>query len=408
MKTDLDHLPPHKREQIKAIAALVQARAPVEMIILFGSYARGDWVEDLVNAYLSDFDVMVIVETEAMAEDAALWQHISDAARPIGGRIPVSLVAHDIKQINQEIRTGQYFFADVVNEGVLLYDSRRFMLARPKAHTPAERLELGRRNFVYWFQSASEFWRGAGYYASRGLGPHAAFSLHQAAERYFHAVLLVFTGYKPKTHDIEALANQTAPMHPRLEGALPRVEDEEQRLFSLLKRAYIEARYSKSYRVTEEELATLRERVLDLAVRVRQACADRLATMAEPDTVLELPAEPSFDDTVELPTLPSLDDSKAIEVWRDALIRTSYERGERLRREGEVAGQALGREAGVREGEARERARAIVDVLRRRGVALTDEEQERVLACREESTLARWWELAWVASAADQLWGSGD
>jgi predicted nucleotidyltransferase len=27
------------------------------MIILFGSYARGDWVEDLPNQYLSDFDV---------------------------------------------------------------------------------------------------------------------------------------------------------------------------------------------------------------------------------------------------------------------------------------------------------------------------------------------------------------
>jgi len=89
------------------------------------------------------------------------------------------------------------------------YDSGRFKLARPKALTPAERLELGLHNFDYWFQSANEFWRGAGYYAARGLGAHAAFSLHQATERYFHAALLVFTGYKPKSHDIEALSKQT-------------------------------------------------------------------------------------------------------------------------------------------------------------------------------------------------------
>jgi uncharacterized protein len=34
---------------------------------------------------------------------------------------------------------------------------------------------------------------------------HAACLLHQATERYYHAALLVFTGYKQRTHDIEAL-----------------------------------------------------------------------------------------------------------------------------------------------------------------------------------------------------------
>src|SRR5262249_2875375 len=47
MKTTLDHLPELKRSQIQAIAALMQqAESPVEMVVLFGSYARGDWVED--------------------------------------------------------------------------------------------------------------------------------------------------------------------------------------------------------------------------------------------------------------------------------------------------------------------------------------------------------------------------
>lgn len=40
MKTDLDHLPAREREPIVAIAALIQASAPVEMIILFGSIPR--------------------------------------------------------------------------------------------------------------------------------------------------------------------------------------------------------------------------------------------------------------------------------------------------------------------------------------------------------------------------------
>lgn len=51
---------------------------------------------------------------------------------------------------------------------------------------------------------------------------HAAFSLHQATERYVHATLLVYQGYKTKTHDITLLATQTRSLHEALGGALPR------------------------------------------------------------------------------------------------------------------------------------------------------------------------------------------
>jgi hypothetical protein len=87
----LAHLPSHKRAQITAIAALVQASAPVEMVLLFASYARGDWVEDLAQGYFSDFDLMVIVENAALAEDDALWPKVASEAGRISGRIPVTL-----------------------------------------------------------------------------------------------------------------------------------------------------------------------------------------------------------------------------------------------------------------------------------------------------------------------------
>ena len=213
MKSDLDHLPPHKRQQILEVATLVRARAAVEMIVLFGSYARGDWVEDLAQGYVSDYDFIIVVDDEKLAQDDAFWAGVANDAAVAAGRVPVTLLVHDIKHINREIRTGQYFFSDVVKEGVLLHDSKRFSLVRPKAQTPDERLEIALQNFRYWFGSANEFWIGARFYAARGLGAHAAFSLHQAAERYFHATLLVYAGYKPKTHDITLLAKQTGSLH---------------------------------------------------------------------------------------------------------------------------------------------------------------------------------------------------
>ena len=57
MKTSLEHLPEHKRAQLRAITSIFCEGAPIAMLILFGSHARGDWVEDPKTGYRSDFDV---------------------------------------------------------------------------------------------------------------------------------------------------------------------------------------------------------------------------------------------------------------------------------------------------------------------------------------------------------------
>jgi HEPN domain-containing protein/predicted nucleotidyltransferase len=403
MKTSLDHLPEHKREQITAVAALLSANAPVGKLILFGSYARGDWVEDLESHYISDYDFIAIVATKAEADDKALWGRLYEQARALTGRIPVTLLVHDIKHVNAEIRVGQYFFGDIVNEGVLLHDTGRFMLARPKALNAGERLKLAEQYFGYWFRSASEFWRGAGDYAARGLGPHAAFLLHQAAERYFHAALLVFTGYKPKTHNLVDLSVMTAPLHPALEGALPRVLPADEHLFDLLKRAYIEARYSMKYRVTAEELVGIRERVLDLGRRVRVACAEKLATFCGAEAVGALPVEPSGAVTTEVPEAPPLDDAEALERWRDALLERSFERGVMLKHEG----REEGRQEGLREGEAKGlqegRAADILMVLTTRGILVPAEVEQQIASCSDPALLSLWLKRAVTASSADEV-----
>lgn len=392
MKTSLDALPEPKRERIAAIAALLQAEAPVEMVILFGSYARGDWVEDPETGYFSDFDILAVVATEELARKNGLWAGLSQRAQALAGRAPVRVIAHDIKEVNHELRLGQYFFIDILREGVRLYDSRRFQLASPKALEPADRLKLGLVNFRYWFSSANEFWRGAGYYAGRGLGPQSAFLLHQSVERYFAATSLVFTGYKPKSHNIEELANENAPLHPSLAAALPRTEPDDARLFDLLKRAYIEARYSRGYRITLDELRILREHVRDLAVRVHQACSEKLASFCGPEHVGELPEVPSTIDVGELPEAPSPDDPGAFQAWKDALTALSFDRGKQV-----------GDSEGFDRGESSARARDVLTVLEVRGVTVPDAVRERILAQKDPEQLQRWLKKASVATSLDDV-----
>jgi HEPN domain-containing protein/predicted nucleotidyltransferase len=279
VKTSLSHLPARKQEELRAITGLICAAAPVGMLVLFGSHARGDWVEDPEGGYFSDYDLLAIVQSRAVADDAALWSRLEQQANELAGKSAVSLIAHDIKHVNSEIRAGSYFFSDIRNEGVVLFDAKTFTLASPKEASPAERLERAERNFEYWFGSAGGFLRGAQFYIGEGLNNHAAFSLHQTAERLFTTVAMVFTGYKVKVHDLQKLHAGIAPLHPDLRDVLPRSTPEDAHLFDLLRRAYIDARYVKSYRITAEELAAIGEHVRAFMAVVERVCREKIASL---------------------------------------------------------------------------------------------------------------------------------
>jgi HEPN domain-containing protein len=319
------------------------------------------------------------------------------------------------KFVNHEIRIGQYFFGDIVNEGVLLHDSRRFHLAKPKALNAEERLAMAERNFTNWFDSASEFWRGSRYYASRSLLKHAAFLLHQATERYYHAALLVFTGYKQRTHDIEVLGRLSGEQHAGLSGALPKAEPEDRRLFDLLKKAYVDARYSMSYRITMEELRVLQERVLSLAGRVRAACLEKMATFRGAEAVSrDLPMPPQLEEPLlsNLPAPPT--DPAEFTAWAQGLVELSEQRAREERnqglREGRLEGVREGEAKGLREGEARglrEGTKSVREgillVLTTRGIPVPAEVEQQIAGCSDPALLSLWLKRAVTASRAEDV-----
>ena len=51
MKTSLDILPKDKQEELRRVVEIIREEFKPEMIILFGSHARGNWVED---AYIGE------------------------------------------------------------------------------------------------------------------------------------------------------------------------------------------------------------------------------------------------------------------------------------------------------------------------------------------------------------------
>jgi uncharacterized protein len=280
MKTSLSHLPPEKQQQLATIVDIVREKYTVELIILFGSYARGNWVEELHDdgfhyKYQSDFDIFVVTEKEHLANkiesDDQLWNFLNRRIKT-----PVTIIAHDIEFLNRRLRKGQYFFSDIKKEGICLYNSDRFKLAEERELTPKEYKSLAENDFNYYLTKAKNFKSGFEFYFEKTYFNEAAFLLHQTTESLYSAILLVLTRYKPNTHDLKKLGKRAASIEPKFLKAFPQGTEEEKRLFELLRKAYVSARYNKNYKITPEELTWLSGRVEVLRNMTEEICKNKI------------------------------------------------------------------------------------------------------------------------------------
>lgn len=283
MKTGINHLPATRQSEIRKIVDAIRQRFPAEMIILFGSFARGDWVDDrytengIEYEYKSDFDILVVVDTEVLAirkESNKHWQN--KLRRDTLLETPLNVIFHGIGYLNSEIETGNYFFVEILKEGIMLYDSGNFSLSEPKPLNAADRKYKAGIYFDKWFEGACEFLIDFNNALNRNSFVKASFELHQAAERLYACMILVYTNYKPKTHDLEKLDRHTCKLDYRFKTIFPRKSSEEERLFQLLKKAYIDSRYTLDYKVTKEDLEYLSERVTKLRDLTRLACKEKI------------------------------------------------------------------------------------------------------------------------------------
>src|SRR3954465_13403513 len=94
-----------------------------------------------------------------MVDKVKLGSKLEDRARRITNPTSLSLIVHDIKDVNEQLEKGFYFFSDIKKEGILIYDSAKFHLADAKESTPAARKAMAQAWFDQWFKSANEFYR---------------------------------------------------------------------------------------------------------------------------------------------------------------------------------------------------------------------------------------------------------
>lgn len=307
MKDRLDHLNLQKQREVthirKVILEELQARLSasrservrsyrVLKLVLYGSFARGTWFDDKKSGRASDYDLLVIVSHKALTDMTTFWAGVEDRLYndPKVNK-DVSLIVHTLREVNAALRDGQYFFTEIINQGVLLYDadakapagSTKSKIAQPATPDPQKAHKLSEEYYRSWREYAETFLEiGNSCISQKGRAQNiCAFQLHQAAEAIYRMFLLTVTLYAPATHHLGKLRQRCEAIDPRLAEAWGPEQKPYRRYFELLRRAYVEARYSPAYETTPEILKWQADRIEKLLKLADAACRERLEQTAK-------------------------------------------------------------------------------------------------------------------------------
>ncbi|MDD5597679.1 MAG: HEPN domain-containing protein [Victivallaceae bacterium] len=288
MKKSIEHLPAEKRRRLEnAVEAIRQMCDDVEMIILFGSHARGDYRDeedlkpDRKSGAPSDFDIMVVCKDKDLALNYGFWNKVSERCNGLDPDMPFRLIVHDIAYVKIRLKQIHYFFSDIVREGCLLYDSGRYRLKISKELSHEQKLEVATEHFEHWFESAEIFYEkhDIGKETRRKYLNNAAFQLHQAAESSYKALALVFTNYCTHNHFLELADRQAQEILPEMEDIFPRISKADEDRFKNFDYAYIGARYDPKYEISRKDLEYFAGRVKLLLELTEKLCKEKIESL---------------------------------------------------------------------------------------------------------------------------------
>ncbi|WP_251623941.1 HEPN domain-containing protein [Odoribacter lunatus] len=290
MKTSIAHLPISNQEDLKVIVATILEQVlNVEMIILFGSYARGSQVAldrrmeyGISTSYRSDYDILVVASR--IKNEPAFAKKLNGVStifrRKTHSDIRLEIVYKTVDKVVDFLEKGDFFYAEIRNEGIMLYDTGSFILPTPRQPELFEVEKQARNFFQDFFHKGERFLKTAKEFDYPDEEyKMASFHLHQACESFFYAISLTFGLYKPKEHDLRMLMDFNRRYSEEIMHVFPRETEENEHLFELLRASYIQSRYNNGFVVNKEDVETLiqwMERFRDLT---GELCMDKLSEL---------------------------------------------------------------------------------------------------------------------------------
>jgi HEPN domain-containing protein/predicted nucleotidyltransferase len=259
-------------------------------VILFGSHTTDKWVEDeyeergATYSYISDYDILVVIPDGDKDKEHDIASKIEN--RTLKYKNDVSPIVHSFNYVNKGLEMGQYFFRDIIKEGIVLFDSGEFAFSDSKPLSRHEEKEVALRSYEKWVKSGIRFLDHTKVMLENALLKgfplnEVIFNLNQSTEKLYGGLLLVYTGYKPKTHKLKVYRKYSKHIDENLNQIFkyPVDDSEEYRLFDILNKAYLDARYQDDYYIDPEDLKKLIGKVDKLEDVVTRLCNERISQL---------------------------------------------------------------------------------------------------------------------------------
>ena len=297
MKDSIAYLPKDKQDDLGFLVKEILKRLPqAEYIILYGSYARGNYVRRSVRiedggiptVKISDYDIYVVTSGFNSKKAETVLDNVEDiffSGKDFDRDTPVQFITDDIKALNKYLEEGRYFYTQIKQEGIVLYNSGKYKLSRRRKLNFAEIKEQAQEYFDEKFEKGNFFFDDAVTNKGRERFQMSSFYLHQACENYYYAIRLTFTLRNNKQHNLSKLSSSVRRYIDDLGTVFPQNTPEEKRLFVLLKAAYVEARYTPYFVVTKEDIDALIPKVELLRDIAKRICEAKIKEYGEQSTI---------------------------------------------------------------------------------------------------------------------------
>ena len=305
MKNSIEHLPACTQEELNILVELIKKEVKgCEMIILYGSYSRDTFViyDERITfgsrtVFQSDLDILVVCSLSADTDYVEyLLRRVADKyrailkelrAKLIDSRVkryaPSQLISEDIETLNRGLSESKSFYADLIKDGIMLYDTGNHTLSKPQKLSHERRRDIAQEEFDECMQFASECLFFAHIAFEKGWYKRGSFDLHQTCEKCYKAINLVFDNYRPKIHDLEDLrtdvidySQELFTLFPRHRSPIRESHSFEERCYDLLIRAYIESRYNPNFMIIKEEYEYMLKKSEELKEITMRICTEQI------------------------------------------------------------------------------------------------------------------------------------
>ncbi len=200
------------------------------------------------------FDLLVVIPSTS-ATSFSQYEQVIAMANMENASVDVSL--HKSEVIQQQLNEGHFYYNMVCNKENLLYSNELPAFSCPSAATLQAMATNAEKQFLQAHTKAESFLEAASESYGKREPEMATFMLQQAVELNIRGLITALGGNCPKTHCFGELKKPLRRYAPELHWLLSINKAEENRLLRILERAYLEARYSADFSISDNDFTLL-------------------------------------------------------------------------------------------------------------------------------------------------------